>query len=378
MAYNHKKITRRDFLKHSAIGTVGATAGIGTLTGCAMLSESVSAIKHMSRSEFSASKDITPMEPITNNIHSTVSVAYSPGSVQKDGKIDQAIVQKMFDQAIFSYTGKDSIEGAWDTIIPGLKSTDTIGLKINCINPSLPTHPEVVNAIITHLLKIGLNENNIMVWDRHDSSIKGVGNLIKSGYKINSGDKGVRYISTSMDNIGYDDNSIVRVPSADIAFPVSKILSRECKYLINVPQLRSHARSGVTQCMKNYYGVIPIFGPLTAKKSSLMHENNCNLGIPELYNNLLIKEKTVLHVSDALLTIYEGGPMGNPQDIMGKLLIGKDPVAIDSLGLMMIEEGRNKLGLETVMRHAKYIQTAAEMGLGTNNSQQINVRRVNI
>jgi hypothetical protein len=48
------------------------------------------------------------------------------------------------------------------------------------------------------------------------------------------------------------------------------------------------------------------------------------------------------------------------------------------MGLMIIEEQRKKREIGTLMRRAKYIQTAAEMGIGTNNPQQMDVKEIEV
>lgn len=359
-----QKISRRNFVKLSTLGTIGLNAGILGLSGCSIA--------------IAEPKELAPFAPVVSEIRSELSIAHSSQAVSGDGRINQALVQQMFDQAMFSFTKTDSVEAAWDKIIPGLKGNDTIGLKINCINPSLPTHPEVVNAIINHLLKLGIKANNILVWDRDDSIITGVGSLRKSGYRLYSGDKGVRYVTTDTDNIGYDSRQTVNVSSVDIDFPVSKIITRECKYLINVPVLKSHDNAGITQCMKNYYGVIPLMDTLSMFSARKMHKNYSNPAIAELYNNAVFKEKTKLHVCDSLFGLYTGGPFGSPHGIMGKLLVGTDPVALDYTSLVMIENVRKKRGIESWLQRSKYIQSAAEMGIGTNNANQIKVNHVSV
>lgn len=323
-------------------------------------------------------KHVTPVVPVTSEIYSHVAIVHSDRAVREDGKIDPAVVQEMFDRAILTLTNEDSIEAAWGTILPELKDSDTIGLKINCINSSLPTHPEVVDAIIHHLRQVGVRDNNIIVWDREDSILSGGGGPTDSGYVLNSGDTGVRYLTTGTDNIGYDDSVIARLPSSSLDRPISKIVTRECTYLINVPQLRSHSLAGITQCMKNYYGAIPLFDAFALGSIIDVHDSNCNPAIPELYNQEIFVEKTKLHVSDALLTLYEGGPFGSPQGILGKIMVSTDPVALDTMGLMILEAEKKKRGIESVMRRAKYIQTAAEMGIGTNNPEQMNVHRLRV
>ena len=41
-----------------------------------------------------------------------------------------------------------------------------------------------------------------------------------------------------------------------IAFAFSKILTRECAMVINLPILKDHSMAGVTFAMKNMYGVV--------------------------------------------------------------------------------------------------------------------------
>ncbi|MFC1888784.1 DUF362 domain-containing protein [Thermodesulfobacteriota bacterium] len=376
----NKKLNRREFMKRSTAGAVGVATGMCTLQGCHMMSDNLRTMGYaIFGTEEEAAKGVTPMEPVTSDIVSTLALCSSPKAVRPDdGLIDQSVVQLMFDRLILSYTGSQSIEEAWKKIIPDLKATDTIGIKINCINPSLPSNPEVVNAVINHLVKMGISENNIIVWDRGESGLMGVGSLKRSGYELNDGGKGVKYTTTSNDRFGYDNDVVAQVPSAKLKFPVSNIISKECDYLINLPQLRNHNKTGITQCMKNYYGAVPLFDKLTIGNCAKMHKDNCNPAVPELYNNEIFISKTKLHVCDALMTIYEGGPMGNPQEILGCLMVGKDPVALDYTGLMMIEQERQKRGIETLMRRAKYIQTAAEMGIGTNNPDQMKIKHIQV
>ncbi|MCP4604227.1 MAG: DUF362 domain-containing protein [Proteobacteria bacterium] len=376
MANEESKTNRRTFLKRSVVGSIGTAAGISTLTGCDNVFETVYPL-FLGGGETDP-KETTPMGIVDSDVHSKLSVVYSPHAINSSGEISQTIVQKMFDRAIYSFTGKSTLEEAWNDIIPDLKPSDTIGIKVNCINPPLASHPEVVYAIINHLVKLGINKDNIIVWDRGNTWIMGIGNLSKSGYKTNNEGKGVKYTATSFDDFGYDDNIVANIPSRDLNLSVSKIVSKECKYLINVPVLKNHKRAGVTQCMKNYFGAIPLLDTLSFHSRTKMHENNCNPTIPELYNNPIFKDKTKLHVCDALLTLYEGGPFGEPQTTIGKIMVGKDPVALDYLGVMIIEEQRKKNGYGTILAKAKYIQTAAEMGLGTNNPKQMDVDKVTI
>ncbi len=316
----------------------------------------------------------TPVRPIVSQIKSTVTMVSHRRAVHSETQIDEAVVLSMLEEGLIAQVGKATVEECWLEIFPSLKASDVIGLKINS-GSHLPTHRELVNAIIASLLKAGIKENNIIVWDRCDTFASE--GLIKCGYKINCSDKGVRYMATNMEGVGYDKDVRLSVPSAKISFPLTRIISQYCDYLISVPVLKGgRGAYGVTGSMKNYYGAIPLGDRPNPIKISLMHSNNASPQIAEVYSHPLIRDKTKLCIYDALLGRFSGGPAGRPQFINNQLILGTDPVAVDYQGLMIVEKERAKRGLPSVMAYPGYIQNAAEMGLGTNNPEQIDLQEI--
>ena len=89
-------------------------------------------------------------------------------SVDSGGTIDSEIARLMLNEGIKAFTGKNSVQDAWLSLFLGLKSSDVIGLKLNCVNSRFYSHREAVDSIIAALLEIGVAENNIIVWDRSD------------------------------------------------------------------------------------------------------------------------------------------------------------------------------------------------------------------
>jgi uncharacterized protein (DUF362 family) len=144
---------------------------------------------------------------------------------------------------------------------------------------------------------------------------------------------------------------------------LSKILTQHCDHLINVPILKDHNIAGVTLSMKNHYGTVDNPGSL--------HGSSCNPAIADLNDASAIKDKTRLIVLSALVGIYTGGPGGAPQFKPNKLAVSFDPVAIDWYGMQMINDERSRRGMGEVTARARYIQTAADKGLGTNDPAQI-------
>ncbi|OGP52111.1 MAG: hypothetical protein A2Y79_12490 [Deltaproteobacteria bacterium RBG_13_43_22] len=374
MKNHHKGIDRRDFLKLAALGTVSSTV----LTSCDRLLNYM--IEKLIGVDPEPSPGSVPMESIKSPLRSVAAVVTDTRAVHGEGNINGDVVRGMLDAGMKTFVGKSNIEECWLTVFPDLKSSDVIGIKINASDKAFFTHKELVDAIVNSLVRIGVAENNIIVWDRSDKMWRE--GLISCGFGINRSKKGVRYLSTNLEGIGYDTKAVVPMPSVHIEFPLTSIISQRCDYLINVPILKAGSgHCGLTGCMKNYYGAIPLFDQSFTKGTKgikEVHVNNCNPQIPELYSHPLIRGKTKLCIYDALLAKFEGGPFGPPQFIHNQLIMGTDPVAVDYLGLMVVERERSKRGLSSLFPYTKYIQSAAEMGLGTNNPDQIDLREVSL
>lgn len=300
-------------------------------------------------------------EPVSSAMRSMLSVITHTKSVDGNGVIDQRIVKSMVDEGMKALTGKSNPRDAWSAIFPSIKSTDVVGIKINCINSRLHSNAEVINAIASGLNGIGVADNNIIVWDRSDRELK------RCGFPLNNGSRGIRFISTP----GYDPNNTVDAgKNRKTKLQLSRILTDQCDHLINIPVLKDHSIAGVTLSMKNHYGTID--------RPWSCHSNNCDPFIPQINAADSIKDKTRLIVTDALLGIYEGGPHGSPQWANRQLFFGTDPVALDYSGMLVIEQKRQSEGRRSILRKAHYIQTAAKMGLGTNHPGQITLRTSNI
>jgi uncharacterized protein (DUF362 family) len=286
-------------------------------------------------------------------------VATSP-NLTSGLSVNTTVADQLLNSAIRTLTGKSTDEEAWKSIFPSLAKDDIIGIKINTLF-YLSTHSQVVDAIVKNLVALGVPENNIIVWDKSDSD------LISSGYNINRGETGVRCFGTNADY----DNKIYKIGGQSKR--LSKILAQTCDHLINVPVLKDHSISGVTLSMKNHYGSVDNPGSL--------HGNNCDPYIADLNDTDPIKEKTRLIVLDASVGIYNGGPGGGPQFHYNSLILGQDPVALDHHSSEIIDAERKKHGLQPVAdigRPAKYIQTAAKLGLGTMDPAEMQVIQLNV
>lgn len=310
---------------------------------------------------------------------SVVAVVEDSRAVLGFKQFDRSRVKRMLDEAILALSGKATPEEGWISLLPPFQETTTFGLKVNCINPNLPSHPELVEAIATSLVRIGVKKNNLLIWDRAEGSrLPGLGHLPRSGFTLNMGPQGMRCLATDSDGIGYDEEALLQVPSVELTFPASRLLSQLCDYIINVPVLKDHGVAGVTLSLKNYYGAIPLYDRFSLLDARKMHRHHADPQIAELFNNPLIRRKNVLNICDALVGCYQGGPSGPPQWKSGRLLLSKDPVSLDGVGLRLIDRKRREEGLSSIVPLAGHIRTAARLGLGIDDPDRIEIRELRL
>ncbi len=325
----NQKIDRRKFIKDLSLIGLGVTLGSSLFN----LSE---------RKAFS--QDV-----------SKIVVSEHPDAVT-GVRINEESARKAVDVGIMQFTGQNNLADAWASVFPSISPKEIVSIKVNCINSQLPTHPEVVNAIVNGLVSAGFSENNIIIWDRTNHE------LINSRFKYNIGDSGVRCFGSDQREWGYDK----QVNVANRNLRLSKILTSS-DHIINVPVLKDHGMARVTLSMKNHYGSV--------NNPGILHDSECDPYIAELNNLPDIKEKTRLIVLDGLLGIYIGGPGGSPQFAYNSIIIGQDPVAVDYYGWKILESERKKRGQN--LPQPKHIMTAAKLGLGTNDPEKILVDMIN-
>ena len=327
-----KNYNRREFIDNTVKGTIG-------LLTCPLL--------------FASSK-----ESHAALFGKSLVVKVKDDTVIFNNQIDQNVVQVMVDSAIKKLAGIQDIGEAWKSLFPGIRQNSVISIKVNCINRSLSSHPEVAYSIINGLTKMQVDgsffpENNIITWDRTN------GELRSAGYTINTSDSGARCFGTSQSGVGYSSNQFI---VAGRSQRISRILTDMSDYMINLSVLKNHGTAGVTLSMKNHYG--------TCDSPGSIHGGYCDPYIPALNNLIPIRTKQVITICDAIYGIISGGPSGSPQIAPKSIIMSKDPVAHDYTAAQLLKDN----GCNTLNR-ATHIASAAKSpyNLGTNDPSQIDL-----
>lgn len=239
--------------------------------------------------------------------------------LDEDLKFSQAIIREMLDNAIVKLFEQPDPIAILKSLI---KPDDIVGIKSNEWN-YLPTPAELEKVIKKMVMDAGVKEENIGIDDR-----------------------------------GVKDNPVFQKATA----------------LINVRPLRTHSMAGVSGCMKNYITF--------AEHYPAYHPNNCE-NLAKLFQLPLVKGKTRLHILSVLTPQFHGrGPHHFSRRYVWPykgLVIGTDPVAVDSIGLRIILAKRAAyFGKNSRLPFSPTHIRAADIKhrLGNSNPEKINLIRL--
>ncbi|HHE55367.1 MAG TPA: DUF362 domain-containing protein [Caldithrix abyssi] len=246
---------------------------------------------HISRRQFLKSglaAGLTLPLPITehlfsksnNSAKSKVVLIRRKDLFSKKGRPNPHVVQEMLDKALLELTGKPKIDEAWAAIV---NKEDIVGIKSNVWRP-LHTPVEVEQAIKKRLLEAGIEEKNLSIDDR-----------------------------------GVLNNPVFKKATA----------------LINTRPMRTHAWSGVGSLNKNYIMFVP--------NPSHYHPDSC-ADLATIWKLPIVKDKTRLNILVMFTPLFHGiGPHHfNPKFTWryNGLIVGFDPVAVDAVGVRIIQNKR--------------------------------------
>ncbi|HXY10012.1 MAG TPA: DUF362 domain-containing protein [Terriglobales bacterium] len=280
----------------------------------------------------------------------------------RGASVDSGRVQNMLDRSMQALLDGDNPTEAWKRLV---RPQQKIGLKVNVLGGrGLSSNLPLVEAVCERLQEAGIRASDIVIWDRDSDELE------HAGFHVSTAGNRVQCFGT--DRVGYEEEL---VSYGKVASRLSRILTRSCDLLINVPVLKDHDGAGITAALKNMYGAI--------HNPNKFHLNACNPYIADVNMLPMIRTKMCLTICDATTAAYEGGPGYKPQYDWryNALIVSQDPVALDYIGWQIIEHKRAEKGLETLeanRRAPRYIATAADAQhrLGTDDPKKIAVVEV--
>ena len=259
-----------------------------------------------------------PRRVLGNSTHTDLTkvILIRDENVVSEGVHNKAILEKMINRALLELTGTQDVDTAWKKI---LRPDDILGIKTNVWN-NLRTPVELEEVLKEKAIKAGVDPGNISTDDR-----------------------------------GILNNPVFKQSTA----------------LINVRPMRTHAWAGVGSLIKNYI----MFDP----KPYSYHDDSC-ADLAKLCELPAVKGKTRLNILLMLTPLFHGvGPHHFNKMYTWEykgMLVGFDPVAVDSVGLRIIQAKRLEFfGEDTPLNPpAKHILLAdTRYNLGTADPGKINL-----
>jgi len=242
-----------------------------------------------------------------------------PEALDAGSAFNETVIQEMLDEAVAKLLDlSDPVEAFKELVKP----EDVVGIKTN-VWSFLPTPAPVEKAIKRRVLDAGVEEKNI----------------------------------------GLDDHNVRTNP-----------LFVKATALINVRPVRTHYLSGMSGCLKNYI--------MFAESQPAHHPDSC-ASLGSLFLLPQVKGKTRLNVLCALTPQFHGrGPHNFSRRYVWNykgLIVGRDPVAVDSVGLRLImAKRRMELGpaqeIPPVPKHIGLADT--KYGIGTADPEKIELVRL--
>lgn len=298
-------------------------------------------------------------------------------------EVNNVRVAKMVDAAVLKLTNKSSVGKAWESLFPaGHPNANTkIGIKLNFSYGDYRNDPENdwskiycpfgPKAAVSNAIVLGLSQmldgtfpiENITLIERMYSSGTRKYYPVIQGYRhvtenSNGLFKDARPGTYRMHWI-YATNPLELPSNAPefIAAPdfpekyraPQRIYSAvyENDFLINYAIGKDHREAGITGTMKNNYGCTD--NPLGTHGTDWKNLNNPYAGtrlcVPVFYKNVDLHAPYILNILDVLTGVYHGGPLSGRVFHANTIAVSKDPVALDSYLLSMINRAREQNGV---------------------------------
>lgn len=231
----------------------------------------------------------------------------------------------------------DDLGGISAWVRPG----QTVLLKPNLLSARTPeqsvtTHPEVVRALIRMVKAAG---GCPVVADSACNAIQIERVWEKTGFKAMCG-------AESVPLINLEKASSVQFNWEGVVYSVAKPVL-EAALVINMPKLKTHMLTVLTNAVKNIYGTLPGFQKTMLHKQYPTPNQFCAF-LAELYARV----KPGLTITDAVVAMEGNGPMSGDSVPLGFLAGSADGVALDAALCHILKIPLHKVGYLGLLQRA--------------------------
>ena len=292
---------------------------------------------------------------------SLVAIAQDPQAMEGYDE-DAAVTRRMVDALVRTVTGCSDTRSAWHE----LAGADTrVGIKVTTAGgPYFATRRGVVAAAIAGLRDAGVRD--VIVWDKSSAALRECGfTPQRLGCEVRGidpprgWDRGTAFQAPVLgkliwgdllfsEKVGAREGSLLSSKSH-----LATILSKEIPRFINIAALSDDPGCGVAGALHS-----AVVGNLDNWRRFTTSGEGGASGISDCYTDPRLGGKCVLHILDALAVTFAGGPGPNPQAsaIHNTLYASRDPVALDAIGLRLLEKWRARANFGPIGAKAAWLR----------------------
>jgi hypothetical protein len=345
------------------------------------------------------------------------------GNIVQRFAIDNAVARQMVDRCLLKLTSASDIGTAWRRL--GITPQDVVGVKIATMGgPIMSSHRAIVQAVCDGLIAAGVPPTRIIVWDKSANDMRSAGYEPQppsethvgiaavfpgTGYDPDAiykngvlgtliwGDSEFSYGSNSDltqqasdsvrghsayggdsigDNFGSEDLLNTSAPLTSNKSHFARLVTTICTKIVNIPVLTDNPYVGINGCMASL-----ALGSVDNNRRFQGDPSYGDPAISEILSNPILRRKVVVHIMDAMIAQYAGGPRFNPifTRQIGGVYVSRDPVAIDAITLQRLEHFRTESmsgRLDPIGKAAVHVHGGTDLNLGTDDASRIQLVRV--
>lgn len=302
--------------------------------------------------------------------------------------INDEVVYRMINTGLCELTGTSSLKQAWQRLMPSYRKGDKIAIKPNLnalhlgYEKNITTTPSVINSVTRSLInEFDVSPSKIYVYDL----CVGADN-IKSILKHPVNCIGKSENGSFLENIKMRTH--IGLNASDTSAPVEmkhplydtdgrkvycyipKVVT-QAEHLINIPVLKAHQFVLTTCAFKNHLGTIRFSN--YNQYPVILHGDNLQSHLLDIYMNKHIKDKTRLIIVDALFAapLYSHEPFGRlptqwhshlKNKLPNSIFLSVDPIAVESIIVDYVSTEQSYMRYELLPHD--YLHMAAEKNLG--------------
>lgn len=279
----------------------------------------------------------------------------------------QDIARRLLERVLMDLTGAPNLVAALGRFV---HPSERVAIKVNGIagqvGHTMAVNFELIAPLVEGLMALGVAPEKITVYEQYPTYLMGCRVNVR---KFRLPDGVVAATHNNRDHVMPRIAIFERVPTRYCRFLT------EASALIDMAMMKDHSICGFTGAMKN----------ITHGNIENPHHHHAHQASPQiavLYNHPIVLSRVRLHITDAFKVIYDRGPLDKDPSMRvphGSVYASTDAVALDTVGVRVIDEERRRRGGRTLAasgREPTYIQRAADLGVGIADWNDISLRSV--